>query len=391
MKLKRIVIILLTLSLIFTSGCWDMVEIERRAFVGAVAIDLIDKNEENEEKKETSPYCEDKPRRIRVTFGLNNPSKIMEGGEGGAVILTVDAANLPDAMEELGGRISRLPLYGHTRLLIFSEKLLKDRQIFMELVDEFERKAILNQQMRIAAFKGDPEDITKIDTKLENLPSAYIYGIMENSKVLSNTVSMTLQRLITELRNNDGRTAIPLLEIEKDKQDVFTIDKLALVNNYKLLTILDSKYIKTYKLVNGSFKTGRKLITYKGIVVPFFIYSAERRIWIEDDRPGLRFKVKLVLEGDIEQFKFDKMLFDPKVLKDVEKSIEKYTVEELEATTKHFQTDIGYDYLGFKEYMNKYHYRVFKKYEDNWDEAFKNARIEYEVEAYIRRIGTSKK
>lgn len=391
MRLKRFMTILLTLSLIFTSGCWDMVEIERRAIVGVAAIDLVDKNEENQEGKETTPYSEDKPMRIRVTFGINNPSKVMEGGEGAAVPITVDAVNLPDAMEKLGGKISRIPFYGHTRLLIFSDKLLKDREVFMELVDEFERKAVINEQMRIVAFKGDPKDIEKVDIKLENLYSTYIYGIMENSRVLSNTVSMTLHQLLTELRNSDGNTSIPLLEIEKGKQNVFTIDKLALVNNYKLLTILDSKYVKTYKLVNGVFESGRKVINYNGTEVPFFIYNADRKIWLMDNKEKLSFKVKLMLEGDIEQFELEKMLFDPKVLADVEKTIEKNTKEELDATTKYFQSDIAYDYLGFREYMNKYHYKEFKKYEDNWEEAFKNARIEYEVDAYIRRIGTSKK
>lgn len=389
MRLKSIVIVLLTLSLMFTSGCWDMIEIENRAMVAVVMVDLIENSNEAAEK-ENSPFCEDKPNRIRVTFGLNNPSKLMEGGEGAAVLVTVDAANLPDAMEELGGRISRKPFYGQTRLLIFSDKVLKDRKIFMELIDEFERKPIINQHMKIVAFKGDPMEIEKVDTKLENVHSIYIFKIMENSEILSNTVSLSLYQLIVQLRNDDGNAAIPLLGIEEDKQSAFTIDKLVLVNNYKLLTILDSKYIKTYKLINGKLKNGRKLFPYEGVVVPFYIFTADSRRWLVDETSGLKFKVKLVLEGDIEQFEFQKLLFDPKKIEDAEKSIEKYTVEELDAATRYFQKDIGYDYLGFKEYMYKYHYKSFKKYEKNWDEAFANAQIEYDVEAYIRRIGTSK-
>lgn len=394
MRLKRLTILFLTLSMILTSGCWDMVEIEKRAYIAVIVIDKIENNEENEGnevKNEASPFCEEKPKRIKVTFGIVNPAKLQEGGEGGIIRQSVEAANLPDAMEELGGRISRLPFYGQTRLLELTDKVVKDKDIFKQIMDEFERKPIINQQMKIVVFKGNPEDIPKVNPKLENLHSSYITGILENSKVLSNTVSVSLHELITELRNNDGSTAIPVLEAKIGKESEFTIDKLALIKDYKLLTILDSKYIKTYKLVKGNFKNGRKLMTYKGIVVPFYIFSAERKIWLENDSDGLKFRVKILLEGDIEQFEFDELLFDPEVISDVEKAIDEYTVKELDETTKYFQKDIGYDYLGFKEYTNKYHYKVFKKYEDNWDEAFANAKIVYEAEAKIRRIGTSKK
>jgi Ger(x)C family germination protein len=376
--------------MMLTSGCWDMVEVEKRAFVGMVAIDLMEEDKENEGQKETSPFCEEKPKRIRVVFGLNNPSKLMEGGEGAVIPITVEGANLPDAMEEVGGKISRIPFYGHTRVLVLTDKLVKDRKMFMQIMDEFERKPIINQQVKIVVFKGNIEDIEKVDTKLENLQSTYITGILENSKVLSNTVSLSLHELLAELRNNDGDTAIPVLEVNKDKSE-FTIDKLALVKNYKLLTILDSKYIKTYKIVKGNFQNGRKLLTYKGIVVPFYIFSADRKIWLENDNEGLKFRVKIMMEGDIEQFEFEKDLFDPKTISDVEKSIDEFTIKELDAATMYFQREIEHDFLGFKEYTNKYHYKVFKKYEDNWDEAFKNAKIVYEVEAKIRRIGTSTK
>lgn len=393
MRHKRIAALFLILSLIFTSGCWDMIEIEKRAIVGAVIIDVIEKNEVNEEKEEqgeTSPFCEEKPKKLKVTFGLNNPSKLQEGGEGAAIFVSVEAANIPDAIEAFGERISRIPFYGHTRLIAVTDKLVKDKDILKEIVDEFERRAIINPQTKVVVFKGNPENVEKVETKLENLYSTYITGILENSKILSTTVSMTLHDLITELRNNDGVSAIPVLETDIEKQKIFIIDKLALIKDYKLLTILESKYIKTYKLVKGDLINARKLVTYKGIIVPFYIFTAERKIWLEEDEGTLKFRVKVMMEGDIEQFQFGEKIFDPKTINDMEKVIDEYTVKELDETTKYFQRDIGVDYLGFKEYTNKYHFRVFKKYEDNWDEAFKDAKIVYEVEAKIRRIGTSK-
>jgi Ger(x)C family germination protein len=390
MKRKRIIALFLSIGMLLTSGCWDMVEIERRALIGAMLIDLIEKDEENENKSNTSPFCEDIPNTIRVIFGINNPSKLMEGGQGAAVTRTVEAANIPDAMEELGSRTSRMPFYGQVRLLIFTDRLVKNEKIFRETLDEFERKAIINQQMKIVVLVGKEEDFFKVEPKLENIQSLYVTGIMDNSKVLSNTENINLGELNTNLRNNDGSAAIPVLEVQEKPESAYLINKVALIKDYKLLTILDSKYMKTYKMVKGELDNGRKLVAYKGITVPFYAFSSKRRIWLEEGEEGLKFRVKVELEGDIEQFEFNKELFDPKVIADVKKTIEDFTVRELEATTEYFQKDIGHDFLGFNEYTNKYHYKIFKKYENNWDEAFKNAEIVYEVEADVRRIGTSK-
>lgn len=391
MRLKRIITLFLSLGMLLISGCWDMVEIEKRALIGVMIIDLADKNEDGEEKSKTSPFCEEKPDAIKVVFGINIPSKLQQGGEGAATTISVGAVNMADAMEELGSRISRRPFYGQVRLLVFTEKLLEDEKIFREVLDDFERKAIINQQMKIVAFNGKAEDIFNVGAKLESVQSLYIAGIMDNSKVLANTESIDLGELITNLRNGEGTAAIPFLEIEhQGEQGDYVINKEALTKDYKLFTILDTKYMKSYKLIRGEFVKGRKLVNYNEIEVPFYIYTAKRRIWLEEGEEKLKYRVKVELEGDIEQLEFGKELFDPKLLTDFEKVIEDFTARELEATTEYFQKDLEHDFLGFKEHTNKYNYKIFKKYEDNWDEAFRNAEIVYEVKASIRRIGTSK-
>lgn len=394
MRLKKALTAVMILSLMLSSGCWDMIEIERRAIIGVFAIDVIENYEEKSEQGKEAPFCEDKPKRIVVTFGVNNPSKVQEGGENAFVTRTVEAANLPDAMEELGMRTSRIPFYGQTRLIILTDKLLKEKKLFMEVMDELERKPILNQTARVVVIKNKVEDLFKVKSTLEPLLSLYIVGLMQNSKVLSTTVNMNLNDLITQLRGNDGDAAIPIVEVEEMNQGkgqtTYKIDTLALIKDFKFLTTLDSKYIKTYKLMRDDFKSGRKLINYKGIIVPFYIFSADRKIRLEDDSEGLSFRVNVMLEGDIEQFEFGERLLDPGVISDVEKTVNEFTEKELSAATEHMQKEIGYDYLGFREYLNKYHYKVFLKYEKNWDEAFRNAKIDYVVDTSIRRIGKSK-
>jgi Ger(x)C family germination protein len=374
--------------MIFTTGCWDKVEIEQRAFIGALTID-VNKKQEGQGRPGEVVYCEDVPDELTVNYGIVVPSQLAQGGDA-FVTREIKGADLPDAMEKLSQRTSRRPFYAHSRLLVLGENLLKDPQNFKEVLDDIERKAGLSQQMRVVAFRGDPSEIFKVKAKLESLLSSYVTGIMDNAPVTSAVVNMTLKDLLSSIRNSDGEAAIPLLEVIENEKPEFQINSLVLVKDYKLLTYMDNKYSKVYKLMNKELERGRKLVKYKDLIIPFYIYTAEKKIWLEDKDDRLKYRVKIELEGDIEEFEFNRDIFDEKIIKDIEQAIKESTKSELDETTQYFQNEVGTDYLSFDEYTHKNHNKVYQKYKDNWDEAFKKADIEYDVEINIRRVGASK-
>jgi Ger(x)C family germination protein len=226
-------------------------------------------------------------------------------------------------------------------------------------------------------IKDETEKLPEVDPKLESTVSGYITGIMDNSKVLANTVSMTLNELLNTIRGSEGTAVIPVVEIEEGKVPQFTVNKLALIKDYKFLTYLDSKYIKSYKIITKKIDNGRKLVSYKGVTIPFYIFSSKRRIWMEEDGDKLKYHVRIELEGDIESYEFDKDLFDHNILDEIQNEISKSMEYEVDTTTKYFQNNIGIAYLGFEDYTHKYHNKVYKKYKENWNEAFKNAEISY--------------
>lgn len=278
------------------------------------------------------------------------------------------------------------------RLLILTDKVVKNEKVFKEVLDRLDRSTKINETAGVLLFKEDLKKLSEIDPKIESTVSGYLVGIMENSKIVTNTSSLTIYKFLSDIRNNEGRCCIPVLEIKSiEKGYEPYINKLCLIKDYKFLTYLDTEYVKEYRIMNNDFESGRVLVDYNDMTIPFFIYSINKRIWLLDDKENLKYKVKIEIEGDVDEYKFGKDLFDSKIIDDINKKIGEDQEKRLTAITKYFQNVIGVDYLGFKDYTHKYHNKVFKKYEDNWDEAFKNADIDYEVKVYIRRIGVSKK
>lgn len=382
MKVKRMMAAFLIFPLIILSGCWDKIEIEQRAIVGALMFDKAEIEEDNNKNlvRESG---------IDVSFGLINPSKI-QGSEEAFINEKVKGINFPDAAERLSSRISRRPFFGHTRLLVFTEKFMRDEKLLKEALDDIERRAVINQQMKVVVIKGDPNKIMDVKPKLENLNAAYISGIVENSSISSEVVSLTLAELFKEIRDGKGSVAIPTVKISSANNGDFVIDELTLIKDYKFLKYLDTKYVGSYKIITNKLDKGRELTKIDDIIIPYYIYSIDRRIWMDGEK-NLKYKIRYEIEGDITQYEFNKELFNAELIKNIEKKIGSDIEKELKETTEYFQKEIGHDYLGFDSYTHKYHNKIYKKYKDNWDDAFKGADISYEVKVNVRRIGTSKK
>lgn len=382
MKVKRMMAAFLIFPLIILSGCWDKVEIEQRAIVGALMFDKAEIEEDNNKSLVRKSG-------IDVSFGLINPSKI-QGSEEAFINEKVKGINFPDAAERLSSRISRRPFFGHTRLLVFTEKFMRDEKLLKEALDDIERRAVINQQMKVVVLKGDPNKIMDVKPKLENLNAAYISGIVENSSISSEVVSLTLAELFKEIRDGEGSVTIPTVKISSANNGDFVIDELTLIKDYKFLKYLDTKYVGSYKIITNKLDKGRELTKINDIIIPYYIYSTDRRIWMDGEK-NLKYKIRYEIEGDITQYEFNKELFNAELIKNIEKKIGSDMEKELKETTEYFQKEIGHDYLGFDSYTHKYHNKIYKKYKDNWDDAFKGADISYEVKVNIRRIGTSKK
>lgn len=384
MKLKRIGIIFVIFLMPLSSGCWDKIEVEQRAFIGAM---LIDKAEKEGEGEFISP--EHGKDNLKVYFGIINPSKV-QGGEEAFITETVYGINFPESIKNLSSRIPRVPFFGHVRVLVITEAIVKDSKTFREILDEIERAAVINHQMKVVILKNSSEVLTKVKPKLENLNSTYITGIINNSKISGEIVSISYSELLQQVRNNNGRAAVPVIKVESENNKGYVIDELALIDNYKFTSYLDPMYVNSYKLITKKFVYGRRFANLDGIIVPYYVGSSKLKISLVDEKK-LKYRVKLEMEGDIEQFRFGEDIFKPETIKKVKRELEKTIKKELEETTQYFQNEVGYDFLGFRDYTYKYHNKTYKKYKKDWDSAFKKADIEYDVKVNIRRVGTSKK
>ncbi|MBZ4663974.1 MAG: Ger(x)C family spore germination protein [Caloramator sp.] len=384
--MKRLPLVFVLILCLLFQGCWDKVEIDERAFVGGIFIDALEE-EGRKESKEVKPFYEEEMNgTIKVIFTLANPGEILKGGEKGYVTAEAEAETIPDAIRKIGIRLNRTPFFAHMKVVVLTDKVLKNEKVFKETVDFLERDPDINASVNIMMLEGDIEKLTKIKPKLDIYLVTYIQGVFSNASKLSYIVPVKLLDFISNL-NSGNKAILPVITVNEDEVE---IKNIALIKDNKLYKQVDEKYLRAFQFINGKLKGGRKFVNYKGVDISYFIQDNYRDIYVEDDNGKLKFTIKAELEGYLENESFSKEDIDKSILDDIESILSKSFELEMMETIKYFQDDIEADYLGLEDYTRKNYYKVYKKYKDNWDEAFKEAEFTVEAKAFIRRIGSKR-
>jgi Ger(x)C family germination protein len=383
MKGRRFLAWTMLLFILPLSGCWDKVEIEQRAIINSM---LVEKGDNGQQAGNSSEKGE--KGKLKITFGILIPHAQGKGKDMG-YSRVVQGEDMAQVLNLLGEETSRVPFYGQTRMLIFSKDFLKQGSSFKSLLDFIERDPNINTQMRVLVSKDETDKITQIKPQLESSTTDHISGILNNAELLSSTVSVSLENLIDELRESNGSGVLPILEVLPDKQ-TFRVDELGLIKDYTYLTEVNPEIVKDYKIITDTFSGGRQQVDFEGEKLSAYIYNCKTSKKLKSNKGSLGFKITVEAEGDVDEYSFDKNIMDKDTIERIETELENQMKKELKKSTEYFQKEIGYDYLGLREYIKKYEPKAYKSYEKNWEEQFKNADIEYQVNFHVRRIGTSK-
>ena len=76
-------------------------------------------------------------------------------------------------------------------------------------------------------------------------------------------------------------------------------------------------------------------------------------------------------------------------IEDMEKSANRFIESHLSSTVEVLQKEHNADALGLLEYLSKFHPKIYKEIEEDWDNIFPHIDIDVNVEVIIRRRGLS--
>jgi spore germination protein len=377
---------LIVLSLVvFTTGCWDRVEIEERGFVVGAGIDLS-----HEEEAEKGQFT--------LTFQFVIPAGLQSkegGGKNGSknaafFNLSSSASTMFAAARNMSYMTSRSPYLQHLRLILISQDLAASGELATTL-DLFLRDHEMRRATKIMVTEGEARNLLDMHPKNEKLPAMYFESASLNptksSRIYPPTNIGDVQAYIL------SKSSFVLPKMRKRNEEVVVSGAALFDGSQKLKGFLNDDETSGLNILRGTAQDGVLEFRLNGHFMAYEIKGLRRTIQADVSHPErIRFNLQLDMEGNIGETQEPIELLDPGQLAEIEERIAKQLTQLTSRTLQKVQQEYGVDVLGLREYLARNHHGVWESIKDDWEQGeqlFTRSEISVDVRTKVRIVGST--
>jgi len=372
--MKRIALfMIIVISLIFTTGCWDLGEINERIFPYSVGIDVNTNLEEDEEYLITFSY----PNIDAMGDDPNSDTKVF--------IISTKANNIFDGVKKLSDRVDKPIDLKHLKVLAISEEVAKDKKNLLQIVDGLNRDFTINKAVYLLLTK-DIEELfeAKLESKRQETIEGLIYTLLRNNQKSTRFTSRTLNEFI-ESMDKSSSSFIPLAKAVNDE---IIISGGAVFKDYSLIGHIDEEENRSINILNKNFSEDELETNYKGTSLALETTNVKVKKRLDNSDGNLNIVYSVELEGQIQEYILDHGKdLDIKGIHEMEDALEDKIKRDLQDTVYKIQNELKADIIGIGDYIYKYHPKIWRDIKKDWEDIFPQMDIDVNVEVKIRRRG----
>lgn len=380
-------VVLVCCLCLFLAGCWDEVNIEERGFVIGIAIDLAEKQSGgNPELTLTDQFV--------VPAGLGTPSE--SGGHQGTkkpyTNLSFSGNSLFEISREMALVQGNPPFYEHLKLVVVSEELAREPNIFANSMDILIRDPEMRRETKVVISDEKAKDVLEIESPIETLPAMHIETVNENREKSGALIEPLRIGNLNEYMLEKNNYLIPRV-VPTDGKIMFKGAGVFDGEANQLVDIIGETDIVAVNLITGDFKGGFIKFESNDDLMIYEIKRAKSHIKIDtDEKDNINITIEIDTEGNIAETFGDRSLLNKEYLHELDKQISEKLEQKVSNIIKKAQNEIGLDFFGFSELMQERHYKEWIKIKDNWDKGekkFQHATIDIKADATVRTSGTT--
>jgi len=378
------------ISLLLT-GCWDSVEIDRKAFVSTIGIDVggdIDvRSKMINSKENTSEKSIENSNTLRVTYGFPDVRNMnAKKGTAAELAITVDGYSMTDAYFKAIGKSSRTLHFGHSKLLLLSDELFQYPEILKEIIDYIEREPSLNRSVIMIIVKGKAKDYAKVKPEMEENIHNYITSLMGNSSKNGTVAPITLTKYIDMLKSYDI-SMLPVFSLENEKD--IELKGMAVIKDFTIKDYLNNDQITDIQILRGDIGACRKAINRDGHNIDYYLKNVDKNLHIGYKNNKLQLEYVINTEGTLKGYYTGAERLDSGIIEEIEKQFDESMKKDFEEIINFTSNSLKLDVIDIGSDIRRFHRGIWSEVEDNWPEALRTAEISIKVNNDIRNIGLS--
>lgn len=404
LRIVRTIVAALLLTPLLT-GCWDRLEIDKRAVVLGISIDKVRDREEAEKREsEVSHVAESvsasKHGMVKVGVQIALPGRIPLGpGESGGAsgnsketvwVISVVGHTIDDALMNLQQQVASRLFFGHLRVLIVSEEIAKEGM--ENLNDYFRRNSEIRRMAWLMVSKGEAFRMLTAAPKLERIPALYLMSSLDNAIRMGKFPKGYIGVYWSNTSKKGQEGFLPYVVL-KDEDNV-EIQGLAFFRGERMVGVTKPIEITGYLGIRGVNPAG-----YRGIIIvdeskpssAVMTNATHRRsdikVELKDGKPI--FHIHIELEVNLEEKLNEDNAITPEFLTEIERKQSKVSQQFYDSIIKKTQSKSS-DIFGFGELLRAKKPGYWRQYvgtKEKWQEMYKDAEFAIDVVVKVRRIG----
>lgn len=357
------------INLIFLTGCWDMIELNERAFPYTIGMDV---NHEGDEK-------------FQVTFSHPNINAIGDQAIENELVHVIIAKgdSFFDASQNLTMELYQPLYFKHLKVLVLSRELAQNKQLLLETIDGIQRDFITNNNASLLVTNSAYDFIEfTTKSKIQQAIEGTIYSILINNQESNFFTPITSSEFIQNM-NQTGASIIPIGGFEEN----IAIGGGAVFKDYEYRGDVSPAENRVINLLTNKIKRDQFDVEHGGYNLSLMITEAKTRKRLVD-KEKLKIKLDIELEGHIHSHILETHeVKDQQMLMDLEKMAEERIKVDVDGVIDKVQKELNSDVLFISDYLKKFHPSLWEEIEEDYHSVFPHIDIESKVTFHIRRRG----
>lgn len=367
--MKRVIMLILIINLIFLPGCWDMIELNERAFPYTIGMDI---NQEGAEK-------------FQVTFSHPNINAIGDQAIDDELVhvITAKGDSFFDAAQNLTMELYQPLYFKHLKVIVFSRELAQNKQLLLEVLDGVQRDFITNNNATLL-ITDSAYDLIEFTTesKIQQAIEGTIYSILINNQESNFFTPVTASEFVQNM-DETGAAIIPLGGFKEN----ITIGGGAVFKDYEYMGEITPAENRAVDMLNNKMNQDQFDVEHGGFNLSLMITHAKTRRKLVD-KEKLKMKLSIELEGHIHIHVLETHeVKDEQILGELEEMAKERVKTDVDNVINKLQKELNSDVIFISDYLRKFHPSLWEEVEDDYDSIFPHMDIETEVTFEIRRRG----
>lgn len=376
---KYLLVSLFIMMLPLSSGCWNLVDVNKAAVVTGMGYDLVDDN------------------KIKLTAQVIAPKAPSGegGGESKKPYITFSATDVTSskAARELSLTVPRIMLWQHASVYILGEDMARNGM--HRINDFFDRnRNIRKSNLIIVARKTEAEPVMNADLPMSENPMFDLVTLLQNQdKQVGIYTPVLLAEYLNELVTPGMDPIIPAVELtEQSGKQMIKLSGMAMFKGDKLVGYLNESESRGYRWLRHHLPVKGGLITITSpldnspVLVDVLNYSISHKAQIHGQ--DITIKIKIREEGNFYEQSSTQNVLTPPLLKSIEARTATQIENEARLYLKRSQ-ELGCDCAGFGIVVAQQYPDLWDKISGHWDEIYPQVKFEFDVGSKIRRFGLS--